>query len=190
MEMTFFDKIALIFKYILSSFMTIEISVLCLLLFVFVFLNFKINDKKVKVATIICFLAFLIVILFYYSSYILDALRMIVKAILQCIYFPTMPLYFIIMIGVTISLIYSIISKSMDKRIKRINIIVSCIEYLLFILVISICVTNKINLKVDEMIYQNSYILALVQTGNIILFLYIEGLLLYRLYTFFQKKFD
>ena len=61
---------------------------------------------------------------------------------------------------------------------------------ILFVLVISVCVTNNINLKADEMIYQNKNILALVQTSNVILFFYLEILVLYKLYNYFKKKFD
>ena len=39
MEMTIIDKLALIFKYTISSFMGIELFLLSLLLFLFTFLN-------------------------------------------------------------------------------------------------------------------------------------------------------
>ncbi|MBQ3469273.1 MAG: hypothetical protein IJH18_04415 [Bacilli bacterium] len=190
MEMTFFDKVALVIKYILSSFMTIEISILCLLLFIFIFLNIKTNDKKVKIATVFCFLIFIAVIIACYSNYVSASFKVLTKAVLHYIYFPSMAAYFFMMVLVTAVLIYSIVSKTMDKKIKVLNIVVACLEYLLFVLVISVCVTNNINLKADEMIYQNKNILALVQTSNVILFFYLEILVLYKLYNYFKKKFD
>ena len=190
MEMTFFDKLALVIKYILSSFMTIEISILCLLLFVFIFLNLKTNDKKVKIATIFCFLIFIAVIIVCYSNYVSASFKVLTKSILHYIYFPSMAAYFFMIVLVTAGLIYSIVSKKLNKKIKVLNIVVACLEYLLFVLVISVCVTNNINLKTDEMIYQNNNILALVQTSNVILFFYFEIIILYKLYGFFKKKFD
>ncbi len=181
MEMTVIDKIVLIFKYTISSFMGIELFLLSLLLFLFTILNIKKNNKIVKIISIILCLGFLIGLMIAYRSYAMQSIDSLIQMLLSYLYFPSMVVYFFIILTTTIAFIFTILSKKMGKIKKIIN----CI-----ILSISLATKNGIDLSVVNELYKNETILSFIQISNIIFFLWVEYTCLYHFYKFLEKKFD
>lgn len=190
MEMTIIDKIALIFKYIFSSFMGIEIFLLSLILFLFTFLNIKKNNKKVKVVSTILCIGFLIGIILTYKSYAAESIDSFIKAVLSYLYFPSMVVYFFIILFVTVDIIITIFSNKMPRTKKIVNSIVLSILYFCFMAVISIALTNDINLSSTVSLYTNDTLLSFIQMSNLLFAFWIEFTILYYFYKFLQKKFD
>ena len=102
MEATIFDKILNVLKYIFSSFLGIELLLLAFLLFLFTVLNIKKNNKIVKIGSIILCLAFVVGLCIAYHSYAMYCVDSFIKFILSYIYFPSMVMYFFIMIILTL----------------------------------------------------------------------------------------
>lgn len=190
MEMTIIDKIALIFKYIFSSFMGIELFLLSLILFLFTFLNIKKNNKKVKVISAILCIGFLIGIILTYKSYAQESIDSFIKAVLSYLYFPSMVVYFFIILFVTVDIIITIFSNKMPRTKKIVNSIVLSILYFCFMAVISIALTNDINLSSTVSLYTNDTLLSFIQMSNLLFAFWIEFTILYYFYKFLQKKFD
>ena len=90
MEMTVIDKLTMIFKYIISSFMGIELFLLSLLLFLFTILNIKKNNKIVKIISIIICVGFLIGLMIAYRSYAMESIDSLIRLLLSYLYFPSM----------------------------------------------------------------------------------------------------
>lgn len=190
MEMTIIDKIAIIFKYIFSSFMGIELLLLSLLLFIFTFLNINRNNKIVKIVSVILCISFVIGLLISYHNYARYCVDSFIKALLSYIYFPSMVTYFFIMIIVTIAIIITILSNKMHKSKKIVNSIVLSIMYLCFMCVTAIAVTNKLDLSVAANLYNNDTLLSFIQVSDLIFFFWSEYTILYYFYRFLEYKLD
>lgn len=190
MEATIFDKISIILKYIFSSFMGIELLLLSLLLFLFTILNIKKNNKIVKIVSIILCLAFVLGLLIAYHSYAVYCIDSFIKFILSYIYFPSMVMYFFIMLVVTIAIVVTILSNKMSRSKKIINSVVLSIMYLCFMCVASIAITNKLDLSVMAQLYQNETLLSFIQISNLLFSFWLEYTLLYYFYKFLEYKLD
>lgn len=190
MEMTIFDKISMIIKYIFSSFMGIELFILSLLLFTFTILNIKKNNKIVKIVSIILCISFLIGLIIAFHSYASYCIDSFIKLLLSYIYFPSMVAYFFVMIIVTIAIVITILSNKMSIIKKIINSIVLSIMYLSFMCVAAIAVTNNLNLAVSSNLYQNDTLLSFIQVSDLIFFFWSEYTILYHFYKFLEYKLD
>lgn len=190
MEMTVIDKIILIFKYIISSFMGVELFLLSLLLFLFTILNIKKNNKLVKIISVILCIGFLIGLMIAYRSYAMESIDSLIQLLLSYLYFPSMVVYFFIIVTTTIAFIITILSKKMAKTKKIVNCIVLSFLYFCFMAIISLATKNSIDLSVMTELYKNDTILSFIQISNIVYFLWIEYTILYYFYNFLEKKFD
>lgn len=190
MEMTIIDKLILIFKYITSSFMGIELLLLCLLLFLFTVINIKKNNKIVKIISIILCISFLIGLVIAYHNYALYCIDSFIKFFLSYIYFPSMVMYFFIMIITTVGIVITILSNKLTKSKKIINSVVFSFMYLCFMCVAAIALSNNLDLLVVSDLYKNDTLLSFIQVSNIVFFFWLEYTLLYYFYRFLEYKLD
>ena len=190
MELTIFDKLGYIFKYITSSFLGIEIFILSVLLFLFTVLKKKKNNKIVKIASSMLCLGFLIGIAISYHSYALYCIDSLIKVFLSYLYFPSMVTYFFMMMITTGALIVTILSNKMSKSKRIINSIALSILYLCFMCVAALAISNHLDLSVAKELYQNDTLLAFIQISNLIFSFWVEYTCLYYLYKFLEYKLD
>lgn len=190
MELTIFDKIATMIKYIFSSFMGIELLLLSLLLFIFTLLNIKKNNKIVKIISIILCIAFLIGLVIAYHDYAMYCIDSFITFLLSNIYFPSMVVYFFIMILVTIAIVVTILSKKMSISKKIVNSVVLAIMYLCFMCVAAIALTENLDLSVASNLYKNDTLLSFIQVSDMIFFFWCEYTILYYFYKFLEYKLD
>lgn len=190
MEMTIIDKISLIIKYIFSSFMGIELFILSLLLFLFTFLNIKRNNKIVKIISVTLCLCFLVAIVVTYKSYAIESIDSFIRALLSYIYFPSMVVYFFVIVFVTIDIILTIFINKIPKSKKIVNSIVLSLLYFCFMAVVSLALTNNLNLNSTASLYTNDTILSFIQVSNLLFTFWIEYTLLYYFYKFLEYKLD
>ena len=174
MEMTIIDKLGLIIKYATSSFMGIELLILSILLFLFTVLNIKKDSKKVKIISTVLCLSFLVGIVVTYRSYAVDSIDGFIKAVLSYLYFPSMVVYFFIMVFVNIDIIITIFSKKMPNLKKVVNSFVLSILYFFFMAVVSLALSNKLDLSSTVSLYTNDTILSFIQVSNLIFFFWCE----------------
>lgn len=190
MELTIFDKLAYIFKYITSSFLGIEIFILSILLFLFTVLNIKKNNKIVKIGSSILCLGFLIGIVISYHNYALYCIDSFIKLFLSYLYFPSMVTYFFMMIITTVALIITIFSNKMSKSKRIVNSVALAMLYLSFMCVAALAITNNLDLSVAKELYQNDTLLSFIQISNLIFSFWAEYTVLYYLYKFLEYKLD
>ena len=190
MELTIFDKLASIFKYIFSSFMGIELFLLSLLLFAFTIINIKKNNKVVKIISTVLCIAFLIGLVIAYHDYAMYCIDSFITFLLSNIYFPSMVMYFFIMIIVTIAIVVTIMSKKMVKSKKIINSIVLSFMYLCFMCVAAIALTENLDLSIASNLYKNDTLLSFIQVSDLVFFFWCEYTLLYYFFKFLEYKLD
>ena len=190
MNLSLIGKIGVIIHYIFSSFLSIEIFIISLLLLVILLVNIKKKNILVQIATIGIFLGFVLGMFISYTSYVQNSFNSFVKGIMNYIYFPSTIVYFFIMVFVTCALLYSVFSKKMFALKKIINYIVFCILYFFFMSFLSLAAYNAFDLMDFTALYSNDVILSLVQVSNLLLFFWFIFTCFYHLYYYYKKKFD
>lgn len=190
MNLNILEKLKFAFQSCFSSFMSVELFVIGLLLFIFLFINISKNEKIIKLFGVFLYLLFFVLICVFYSDYTVQSMDGIVKYIMNYIYFPSLAMYFMIMVFVTVAMIYTMFSKKMTLFLKRFNTIIFSILYIFYIQVIGQVADNKIYFTTDISIYKNETILALVQVSNFILVLWFLFIFFYVIYQYFRKMFS
>ena len=190
MNLSLIDKIEIIFKYIFSSFLSIEMFVLSLLLLIILIVNLKRKNTMVQMIAIGIYIGFIIGIFISYTTYVKTCIDSFTKAIMNYIYFPSTIVYFFIIVFVTIMILVTLFSKKMTLFKKIINYIVFSILYFLFMTFIALGAYDGVDLVDTAVLYQNDTILSFVQLSNFILLILILYTSFYHLYKYFKNKYD
>ena len=190
MNLSLIGKLKVIFQYMFSSFLSIEMFIISLLLLVILIYNLKRNNRMVQIIAIGVYLGFVIGTFISYTTYVQNSIDSFVKGIMNYIYFPSTIVYFFIMMFVTGTMLYTIFSKKMTLLKRIINICVFSILYFFFMSFLSLAAYNAYDLMDIPTLYENEIILSLVQVSNLLLFLWLIYTGFYHLYGYFKKKFD
>lgn len=190
MNLSLFDKIGIIFKYIFSSFLSIEMFVLSLLLFIILIVNLKRKNTLVQMIAIGVYIGFIVGIFISYTTYVKTCIDSFTKAIMNYIYFPSTIVYFFIMIFVTVMILITLFSKKMTMFKKVINYFTFSVLYFLFMAFISLGAYYGVDLADVSVLYQNDKILSFVQISNFILLIWLIYTGFYHLYKHFKDKYD
>ena len=190
MNLSFIEKIGIILKYFTSSFLSIEIFLIVFSLFLFVFLNIKYNDKRVKILIPTILVGILFIIFVYYNSFAIKCFDSFIKSLMYYYYFPNIALYYVIVLFITILFIYTLLNKKIDNKKKIFNYIFFSLVYLMFLELIGYVSINNITLVLGNGLYKNDVILSLIQISNLITLIWIIVTIFYYLYNYFKKKFD
>lgn len=190
MNLSVIEKLGVIFKYLFSSFLSIELFIISFLLLIILIINIKRKNIFVQIIAVGIFLGFVLGIFISYTTYVKSSIDSFVKAILNYIYFPSTIVYFFIMVFVTVMLVYSLFSKKIGNVKRIINFATFCLLYFFFMSFLSLSSYNAIDLIDLTSLYENNIILSLVQVSNWVLFIWLIYTGFYHLYLFFKKKFD
>ena len=149
MNLSLLGKLGIIFRYIFSSFLSIEMFILSLLLFIILVVNLKQNNPIIQMIAIGIYIGFVIGIFITYTTYVESCVNSFVKAIMNYIYFPSTIAYFFIILFVTIMILWTIFQKKLSFFKKTVNCLFFSVLYFLFMSFISlatydiIVITNK-----------------------------------------------
>ena len=190
MNLSFIDKFVVIFRYIFSSFLSIEMFLMTLLLFFVLLVNLKRNNRFIQMLAIGIYLGFVLGILISYTSYVKTCIDSFVKEILNYIYFPSTVVYFFIIVFVTIMILYNLFSKKLSFFKKVFNYLFFSLMYFLFTSFISLATYDGVDFLDVTKLYQNDTILSFVQISNLLLVIWAIFTGFYHLYLFYKKKYD
>lgn len=190
MNMSLIEKFGVVFKYMFSSFLSVEMLILSLLLLCILLVNLKLNNKYINVAAICIYLGFILGIVITYVDYVQLCINCFVKTILNYIYFPSTFVYFLIFIFITGLMIYTIFNKKVKTIKKIVNYSCFSILYFLFMSFIVLIIYSGIDIYDTKLLYQNETILAIVQVSNLLFLIWLLFTGFYELYGLFKKKYD
>lgn len=190
MTLSLIEKIGIIFKYTFSSFLSIEMLILTLLLFCVLIYNLKRKNQLVQMLSLGVYLGFVIGIIISYGAYVQTSVNSFVKAILNYIYFPSTVVYFFILVFVTIMILYTLFSKKITDLKKIINYLFFSIIYFFFMSFMALSAYDGVDLMDITNLYKNDTILSLVQISNFLLVVWLLFTGFYYLYKYFKKRFD
>ncbi len=190
MKLSFFEKILTLFKYMFSSFLSIELLLFSTLLFVILIVNLKSEKKFVTYAAIVVYLGLLIGTLLAYGDYVLLSVKAFFKMIITYLCFPTPVAFFTTIVLVTAIMIYTLFSKELTNFKRIFNYLLFTLIYFLFTSFVALASYNKIDLSSSVSLYSNDNILVVVQASNFLLIFWIIYTAFYKLYAYFKEKFD
>lgn len=190
MNLSIFEKISIIFKYVFSSFLGIGLFIICSLLLAILLVNIKRNNNIYKILLSILFLFSFIILILSVHLYACQCIKMLISYIMKYIYFPSTIVYFFIMLFVIIVLLYTIISSKLSLFKKVFNFIFMLLTIFLYLIFMSLVLSNSIDLLDKTTLYSNDIILATIQVSNFILFFWIVYTIFYYLFKYYKNKFD
>jgi len=190
MNLSFLEKVGIVFKHIFSSYLSIEMFIISLILFCILVINIKKDNFLIQLISISIYMGFVIGIFVTYTSYVRTSINSFVKGIMNYIYFPSTIVYFFIMLFVSIMLIYTLFSKKLTYVKKVINYAFFSLLFFFFMSFLSLSAVDGVDLINVTKLYQNDTILSLVQISNLLLVVWFIITGFYHLYQFYKKKFD
>lgn len=185
-QLTFIEKIQVLFEMLFSSPVIIGIFVFSLALMILLFYYSKLNKKIIKLIFIILYVSLILFAVIKYGSYFLSSLDSFVTLFMANIYFPTIPVYVFIMLLSFIIMIVTLSNKRINKIVKIINTVFFSIIQMLFVLFIYIVETNNIDVSTNQNLYTNEQTLTLLELGMGLFIIWIIVLLIF----YYLKKAD
>lgn len=185
-QLTFIEKIQVLFEMLFSSPVIIGIFVFSLALMILLFYYSKLNKKIIKLIFIVLYVSLILFAVIKYGSYFLSSLDSFVTLFMANIYFPTIPVYVFIMLLSFIIMIVTLSNKRINKIVKIINTVFFSIIQMLFVLFIYIVETNNIDVSTNQNLYTNEQTLTLLELGMGLFVIWIIVLLIF----YYLKKAD
>ena len=185
-QLTFFDKIQVLFKLLFSSPIIIGIFAFSLILMIILFFSSRLNKKIIKYIFIGIYLLVIGFSIVKYGSYFLTSLDSFLTLFMANIYFPVIPIYVAIMVISFIIMIVTLSGRHKSRFIKILNIIFFTLIQMLFVVFIYVIETNNIDLSTNTGLYSNEQTMTLLELGMGLFVLWIILLLV----IFYLKKAD
>lgn len=157
------EKISILMELISSSTLFLICSIMCIVLLLFFIVCIVLNKKINKWIFIILSAFICMIILINYGEIIIKILDAIIDSVFMALYFPSLPIYMIVLIISNVFLIISLFSKKLTKSKKIINITNGLILDFLLILIIEIVSRNNIDIYEQVTLYSNRYLLVLLE---------------------------
>ena len=179
MDLSIIEQIMTFITLLFQSFLTIEILLIFIILYIFLLYNEKRQSKKVKVTLTALIIFFFSLLVFYFSDDIINVLSEIIKTIMRCFYFPNIVFYILTVIISLIILIYTVLKEKITKLNKIITYTFTIIHLFLFTNFISLAITNNLSLIDNTNIYQHDQMFVIVLFSQIIFILLIIYKLIY-----------
>ena len=123
MDLNLIGKFSTVFKFVFSSFLSIEMLLISVLLLIILIVNLKQKNRTFQFVALAIYLGFVLGIMISYTTYVKTCIDSFFKAILNYFYFPSTITYFFIIIFVTIMIIYTIFSNKMTFFKKVFNVL-------------------------------------------------------------------
>ncbi len=179
MDLSIIEQIMTFITLPFQSFLTIEILLIFIILYIFLLYNEKRQSKKVKVTLTALIIFFFSLLVFYFSDDIINVLSEIIKTIMRCFYFPNIVFYILTVIISLIILIYTVLKERLTRLNKIITYTFTIIHLFLFTNFISLAITNNLSLIDSTNIYQHDQLFVIVLFSQIIFILLIIYKLIY-----------
>ncbi len=162
-DLSIVDKIKLLFNTAISTPFFIAYAVIGILLVVFMIIDIRKHKKFSKFIYIISGVFLITFFFIKYFNIILKVVDSFIEIILKALYFPNLGIYIIMLIITNATFIYNMISKKTYKSSKIISGVINIIIDFIFILIIGIISSEKIDITSEVKLYSDATILTLLQ---------------------------
>ena len=168
MDLSLIEQLLTFITLPFQSFLTIEILLIFIILYIFLLYNEKRQNKKGKIALIALIILFFSLLVFYFQEDIINVLSEIVRTVMRCFYFPNIIFYILTAIISLVILIYTMLKKNLVKLNKIITYTLTIIHLYLFTNFISLAISMNLSLIDTANIYQHDNMFVIVLVSQII----------------------
>ena len=162
-DLSIVEKIKLFFNTVISTPFFIAYAAFGILLIIFMILDIKKHKKFSKIIYIVSGLFLISFFVIKYFNIIAKIIDTFIEIILKALYFPNLGIYIIMLLITNFTFIYYMISKKTYKSCKIISSIINIIIDFIFIMIIGIISSEKIDVTSEVKLYSDSTILTLLQ---------------------------
>ena len=164
-DLSIVEKIKLLFNTAISTPFFIFYALVGILLIIFMIIDIKKNKKFSKIIYIISSIFLITFFLIKYFNVIVKIIDSFIEIILKALYFPNLGIYVMMLIIINGTLIYHLISKKVYKSSRIISSIVTVLIDFIFIMIIGIIASEKIDVTSEIKLYSDATILTLLQVS-------------------------
>lgn len=164
-QLSFIEKISVLFKLLFSSPVIIGIFAFSMILMILLFFYSKLNKKIMKFIFIILYMTVIGFAVVKYGKYFLKSIDSFVTLFMANIYFPIIPVYVAIMFISFIIMIVTLSSKNKHKIVKIVNTVFFTFIQMLFALFVYVVESNKIDISTNTNLYSNEQTMTLLELG-------------------------
>ncbi len=165
-DFTLLEKLKIFIDVILSSPLFLILILCAALLIVFFTLKITLNKKINKYAFLGCWVVMLFIIFIKYIKIFFELIDNMFNMIFEALYFPSLSVYLVILVISNFFLIYSVISKNVNRRHKFVNILSAVIIDFLLIVIMEIVNKNDISIYDKLTLYSNKNLLVLLELST------------------------
>ena len=165
-DFTLLEKLKIFIDVILSSPLFLILIFCAALLIVFFTLKITLNKKINKYAFLGCWVVMLFIIFIKYIKIFFELIDNMFNMIFEALYFPSLSVYLVILVISNFFLIYSVISKNVNRRHKFVNILSAVIIDFLLIVIMEIVNKNDISIYDKLTLYSNKNLLVLLELST------------------------
>ena len=162
-DLSIVEKIKLLFNTAISTPFFIFYAVVGVLLVIFMVIDIKKHRKFSKIIYIVSGIFLITFFIIKYFNVILKLIDSFIEIILKALYFPNLGIYIIMLIITNVTFIYNMLSKKSYKSNKVISGIINVLIDFIFILIIGIISSEKIDITSEVKLYSDATILTLLQ---------------------------
>lgn len=162
-DLSIVEKIKLLFNTAISTPFFILYAVVGILLVIFMIIDIKKNKKFSKYIYIISGIFLITFFFIKYFNIILKVIDSFIEIVIKALYFPNLGIYIVMLIIANIIFIYNMISKKTYKSSKIIAGIITILIDFIFILIIGIISSEKIDITSEVKLYSDATMLTLLQ---------------------------
>lgn len=162
-DLSIVEKIKLLFNTAISTPFFISYAVIGILLVIFMIIDIRKHKKFSKFIYIISGVFLFTFFLIKYFNIIIKVLDSFIEILLKALYFPNLGIYIIMLIITNVTFLYNMISKKAYKSNKIIAGVINILIDFIFILVIGIISSEKIDITSEIKLYSDATILTLLQ---------------------------
>lgn len=186
-QLSLSEKLEVIKNLMSSSIIAIiALLVIVFLGFLFITTN-RHNAKESKKVYLSLYVASILALLIQYGSSLGKMVDYFMNHVFILIYFPNLAIYLLAIIISNIMMWRSLFH-SEDKALKVINTVAFCSIHYLFILLLNVIATKKLNIFEITSVYENKSALALIELSSFIFILWILFIAIYLVVRKFQRK--
>lgn len=171
-DISLFERISKIFDVVFSSSFFVALLIIIILTIILLVINKRSNRLFPKIIAGLGYFLIALYIITRYGSYFFQVNDSFVDKVFSAMYFPNLITY-ICMLGITIfALIKGFVNRKYSNIIKIGSIICFSMIWFLFVLILDVIKTNKIDIYEVKSIYSNETLMVILQASMYLFFIW------------------
>ena len=185
-DFSLIERVKILSNIVVSSKFFLMFSIFVILSLMLLLITYILDKKVNKIIYISIWMIFLIIVLIFYHGVLLSIVDNLFDNLFMIIYFPSISLYFIILVVSNFFLLYSVFNKKIKKVYKTLNILNALLINSILLFVVSIINKNNIDVYDKLSVYSNSNLLVLIEFSTALFIIWL--IINFSFTTFFELK--